>query len=149
MRQSILHDGCDMWNRICLPNRSTWVSFPIYSAVRAARSLVFCVMCCKPSFVLLPFFTRSLYLLSFFAASDCPFGIVKMFLVKEHRHDICNVNFIWFFFLKLLIYCQVFDVIITSIRIPFVVQNCAHLHNDKNDPGIWNKVTLPHGKEYK
>ena len=50
--------------RLCL--RSTWVYPPVFSGVRVARSLVFCVVFCRSLFALLSFFFRLFHCPSFF-----------------------------------------------------------------------------------
>jgi len=56
------HHWLYMWSRNYLPYRSSWVH-PRFSAVRVARSLVFCVVFCMNRY--LAFFSfRPLYLLS-------------------------------------------------------------------------------------
>jgi hypothetical protein len=56
----------NMLSRNCLPFRSTTVSFPVFSCVPVAQSIVFCVVLCMPFFVLLYVFLWPLYCLYFF-----------------------------------------------------------------------------------
>ena len=58
-------------------------SYPVFSGVRVARSLVSCVMFCSSLFVPLSFFAIVLYVVSF-TVSGYPFGIFKLFLVPIH-----------------------------------------------------------------
>jgi len=51
---------------------------PGFSGVRAARSLMFCVVFCRLFFV--PFLAIVLYVLPLFTASEYPFDIFKYFL---------------------------------------------------------------------
>ena len=61
---------------------------PVFSGVHIARSLVFCEIFCRTLFVLLSFFFRPLCCLSLFnSVSNYPFGIFKLFLLKEKRHN--------------------------------------------------------------
>jgi hypothetical protein len=66
----------------------------VFSGVRVAQSLVFCVVFCRSLFVLLCFFFWSLYCLSFFdwqfTISDCPFHIFKFFLIPSSRKSLLN-----------------------------------------------------------
>ena len=56
-------------------------SSPVFSGVRVARSFVFCLMFGRWSFVPLSFVFWPLWcLLLHFTASDCPFGIFRLFL---------------------------------------------------------------------
>ena len=52
---------------------------PVFSGIRVARSFVFCLMFGRSSFVLF-LLTIVLSVLLHFTASDCPFGIFKLFL---------------------------------------------------------------------
>jgi hypothetical protein len=55
----------------------------VYSGVRVARSLVFCVMFCRSLFI---HFLLAIVLSALlrFTTSDYPFGIFKLFLFYEH-----------------------------------------------------------------
>ena len=55
----------------------------VVSGVRAARSLMFCVMFCRSLFVLLPFFFLSLFCLSVCTTTDYSFDIFKLFLSNK------------------------------------------------------------------
>ena len=69
-------DWTSEWRRNCLPFRNIGVpqklvtlpehlsSLPVFSRVRVAQSLVFCVMFCDHCFVILYLFFRPLYCLS-------------------------------------------------------------------------------------
>ena len=61
----VQYDGSHMWSRNCYPFTAPEFT-PGFSAIRVARSLVFCVMFCRLLFLFLFFFFSSLYCLSFF-----------------------------------------------------------------------------------
>ena len=95
--------GATHWAGTAYP--SAHPSSPIFSGVRFAQSLVFCVMLCRSLFILLSFFVFSLYCMSFdlrllitllvssiyvfwlplwclrFTPSDNPFGILDLRLL--------------------------------------------------------------------
>ena len=57
-------------------------SVPILSGIRAAQSSVFCVVFCRPLFIILSFFVWPLHCLAAllqYMTSDNPFGIYKLF----------------------------------------------------------------------
>jgi hypothetical protein len=64
-----------MWSRNCLPFRSTRVHTLVFSGVRVARSLVFCVVFCTSLFVIF-LLGIVLSVLLQCTASDYPFGIL-------------------------------------------------------------------------
>ena len=59
---------------------------PVFSEVRATRSLVLCVMLCRSLFVLF-LFAIVLSVLLLFMGSDYPFGIFSLFLVHREKHQ--------------------------------------------------------------
>jgi len=83
------HDGCHMWNRKCLPFRSPECTSVFCYWIRVARSLAFCVMFCRPLFVLLSFFFCPLCCLSFWLPL---WYLQKTFLIKHNDH--CRYTYI-------------------------------------------------------
>ena len=66
-----------------LPTLPEHLSSPDFSGIRAAQTLVFCVVFCISLFVLLLFCFGHCVVLSVFlrlTASDCPFVIFKLFI---------------------------------------------------------------------
>jgi len=64
-------------------------SSQVYSGLRVARSLVFCVVLCRSLFVLLSFFLLAIVLSVLrFKASDYPYGILKLLSTKSY---ICRI----------------------------------------------------------
>ena len=72
------------WSRNCLPFRTPEFT-PVFSVVRVAQSLVFCVVYWRSLFVLF-ILAILLSVLFRFTASDYPFGVIKLFLCKIGRN---------------------------------------------------------------
>jgi hypothetical protein len=69
---------------------------PVFSGVRIARGLVFCVVFCMSLFVLLYFFFWPLRCLSFFDLHihfDYPFGIFKLFFTIYKNSTFFKIGF--------------------------------------------------------
>ena len=123
---SCLHDWCPWWSRNGLPFWSVWVYPRFFGRVRVSGSFVFCVVLCRPLFVIVIFpLTMCVLSVLWFTDSDYPFGIFAIFFHKRYANYF-KWSFIFFFF---LIKSKLNDINSLKKKIPglccrkYVVQN--------------------------